>query len=80
MITKFAPKVELTPDWKKLLRYAWSVRLMFFAALLTGLEVALPLFQHRIPIPNGYLALGSGLLTVSAFIMRFVSQKVFKED
>jgi hypothetical protein len=52
---------------------------MAIAAILTGLEVALPLFQHLLPIPNGLLAAGSGVLTAAAFAMRFISQKVFRE-
>ena len=72
--------MTLIYDWKKIVRYAWSFRLMGLAAVLTGLEVALPLFQHRIPIPNGYLALGSGILTATAMTMRVISQKKFQED
>lgn len=71
--------MELVYDWKKVVQYAWSFRLMGISAVLTGLEVALPLFQHRLPIPNGLLAAGSGILAAAALSMRLISQKKFRE-
>lgn len=65
----------LVPDWKAILRHAWSVRLMIVAALLSGLEVALPLLQSFLPIRPGIFALLSGLVVAGAFVARIVAQK-----
>lgn len=69
------PKLTVTPDWKTILRHAWSVRLMILAALLSGLEVALPLVNGLLPIRPGIFALLSGLVVAGAFVARFVVQK-----
>ena len=69
------PRFTLVPDWKTILRHAWSVRLMIVAALLSGLEVALPLLQGFLPIRPGVFALLSGLVVAGAFVARIVAQK-----
>ncbi|AXP07712.1 hypothetical protein SmphiM6_21 [Sinorhizobium phage phiM6] len=65
-------------DWKKILKRAWSVRLMVLAAIFSGLEVAFPLFELNIP-PRTF-AIISGLLTAGALLTRFIAQKDFKDD
>ena len=67
-------KLSLVPDWKVVLRHAWSVRLMIIAALLSGLEVALPLLQGFLPIRPGIFALLTSLVVAGAFVARFVVQ------
>ena len=62
-------------DWRAVLRYAWSVRLMILAALLSGLEVALPLIDGLLPIHPGIFAALSFVTVVAAFIARIVVQK-----
>lgn len=62
-------------DWRDVLRYAWSVRLMILAALFSGAEVALPFLDGWLPISPGLFGLLSFLTTVAAFIARFVAQK-----
>ena len=37
--------MKLDHDWKRTLRHAWSVRWIALAAVLTGIEVILPLFS-----------------------------------
>lgn len=69
------PKITLVPDWKAILRHAWSVRLMIVAALLSGAEVALPLLNGLLPIRPGVFALLSGLVVAGAFVARIVAQK-----
>jgi len=41
--------MKLYDNWKTILQKAWSMRLMALAAILSGIEVALPLFQDSIP-------------------------------
>ncbi|WP_376742164.1 hypothetical protein [Ensifer canadensis] len=60
------------PNWRLVLRYAWSIRLMLLAALLSGTEVALPFFEYS--IPAGIFAALSALTTAAALVARFVAQ------
>jgi hypothetical protein len=65
--------VTLIPNWRDVLRWAWSVRLMALAAVLSGVEIALPLFAES--FPRLVFAGLSFLATVAAFVARFVAQK-----
>lgn len=65
-------------DWKKVLRYAWSVRFMILAAILSGLEVALPYLP--VMMSGGVFAMLSMFMTAAAFIARFVAQKEFDDE
>lgn len=66
--------MSLLPNWRDVLRRAWSVRLMILAAILSGLEVALPYLQGVIDFPPGTFAMASGLVTAAALIARLVAQ------
>ena len=66
-------KPELKPDWKTIVRRAWSVRLMVLAALLSGAEVILPLFSQAMP-RNLFAAL-SFVAVAGAFVARLLVQK-----
>lgn len=66
--------MSLLPNWRDVLRRAWSVRLMVLAAILSGLEVALPYLQGVIDFPPGTFALASAFATAGAFIARLVAQ------
>lgn len=71
--------MHLQSDWKKTLRYAWSVRFLAIAALLQGFEAALPILPTFIVIPPGILLVLTIAATVAAFVSRtFISQKVFR--
>lgn len=67
--------MRIVDNWRAVLKHAWSVRLLFVAALLSGLEVALPLLNGLLPIPPLIFAALSGLCVCGAFIARFVVQK-----
>lgn len=71
----------MTPihNWREVLRYAWSIRLMILAAALSGIEVALP-FIGALPIPTGIFAALSALTTAGAFVARLVAQKDVKDE
>lgn len=64
--------MNLLPDWKRLLRKAWSIRLVALAGLLSGCEVILPLFVDTVP-RNVFAAL-SVLAAVGAGVARVVAQ------
>lgn len=61
------------PDWREVLRKAWSLRLMLLAAVLSALEVALPFFQPD--LPRGWFALLSAVTVSGAFVARLVAQR-----
>lgn len=66
---------ELAPDWRDILRRAWSVRLIVLAAVLSGLEVALPFIPVLERVPMGVFAALSALVTAAALVARIVAQK-----
>lgn len=70
--------MKLINDWKRVLRKAWSIRLMLLASLLSGCEVILPLFSDAIP-RNIFAAL-SMLTVAGAMIARVVAQKDTLDD
>ncbi|PYE89566.1 hypothetical protein [Phyllobacterium leguminum] len=72
--------MKLAPDWKRVLRRAWSVRLILLAGILSGVEVALPLIGDAHPIPTGVFAGVSLLVTAAAFVARIVAQKEFNDE
>lgn len=67
--------MRLVDNWRDVLRRAYSVRLMLLAAVLSGLEVALPFLAGSLPIPAGAFAALSFLTVAAAFVARFVAQK-----
>lgn len=70
--------MNLVPDWKKIIRKAWSIRLMVLAGLLTGCEVILPLYIDAIP-RNVFAAL-TMVAIVGGMLMRVVAQKGMRDE
>lgn len=69
--------MNLHEDWCWILKRAWSVRLMVLAAILSGLEVMLSVlsaYQVKLPIAPGTFAALSGVVTIAAFVARFIVQ------
>lgn len=65
----------LIQNWRNILKRAWSVRLLAFAAVLSGLEVLLPIVRDYIwPIPSGWFAVCSFACTVGAVFARIAAQ------
>lgn len=71
----------LIPNWRRVLRYGWSVRLIVLAAILTGLEAILPFIPELLPewLPIEWLAAFQFLVVVSALVARFTAQKKVHE-
>lgn len=67
------PGLRLIGNWRDILRYAWSIRLMLLAGVLSGLEIILPLFADC--CPRGLFAVLSMLTITGAFVARLVAQK-----
>ncbi|WP_100959651.1 hypothetical protein [Bosea sp. FBZP-16] len=68
-------RFALVWNWRQILRYAWSIRLLLLAGLLSGAEVALPLLQSVLPVPAGVFAALSFFATAGAFVARLVAQE-----
>lgn len=64
--------MRLIDDWKKVLRYGWSIRLIVLAGLLSGLEIVLPMFGDV--LPRKWFAALMFAITVAAFIARLTAQ------
>lgn len=67
--------MRLVAEWWRVLRYAWSIRLLVLAGILSGAEIALPLIQDLLPIPRGVFAGLSFAATAGAFVARLVAQQ-----
>ena len=70
--------MELLPEWKKIARRAWSIRLSIIAALLSGAEVVLPLFIDV--LPRNLFASLSFVAVVGAAVARVVAQPRMHEE
>jgi uncharacterized membrane protein YccC len=68
--------MRLLPDWKRLLRKAWSVKLSLLAGTLSAAEVGIYLVASTRPTP--WLALGAALMSLAAAVARIVAQQEFR--
>lgn len=68
----------LIPDWKRVLRKSWAIRLILLAGFLSGLEIALPFLegwlQTRFHIPKWVYPVLMSLVTCGAVIARLMAQ------
>lgn len=67
----------LVSNWRQVLKRAWSVRLLVIAAVLSGLEVALPILP--IAIAPGIFAALTAITTAAALVARVMAQKSISE-
>ena len=63
------------PNWRRVLRYAWSIKLIIAAGVLSGAEIALPLIREFMDVPRGVFAGLSFAATAGAFIARLIAQR-----
>lgn len=70
--------MTLLPDWKRILKKAWSVRLMALASILSGCEAVLPYAEFI--LPRGSFAAVSFVIVTAALLSRFVVQKSMSDD
>jgi hypothetical protein len=69
--------MKLIENWRDIAKRAWSMRLMVLAALLSGVEIVLPLFSEA--LPRGLFAVLSFLAVAGAFVARLIAQKGLSE-
>lgn len=67
--------VSIVEDWRRLLRHAWTIRLIILAAVLSGLEVVIPVFADNPPISRGAFAGVSFVVTAAAFVARIFAHE-----
>ncbi|GAA5540467.1 hypothetical protein [Brucella sp. NBRC 113783] len=67
--------MKLVSDWRWVLRYAWSIRLLIVAGILTGLEAVLPYLADTSLIPDRWFRFLIFVVTIAAFLARIISQK-----
>lgn len=72
--------VHFSADWRDVLRHAWSIRFIAAAAILSFLEVVLPLVGAALPFPPIVASILIGLATAGAFVTRLLAQKQFSGD
>ena len=71
--------MNLVHDWKRIIKRTWSIRLAILSALLSGLEMVLPLFGDVIP-RNLFAAL-SFITAIAAGIARVIAQpRMYEPD
>ena len=68
--------MKLHPDWRQILRRAWSMRLMGLAGLLTGCEAVInTVGADWLPVPAWVRALVILAVIGGAFVARLLAQK-----
>jgi hypothetical protein len=72
--------MRLASDWKRVLRHAWSVRLIVIAGILSGIEAVLPLIG-AFPVSQAIqiaIAIATPIVVAAAFVARLVAQEKLK--
>lgn len=70
--------MRLHTEWRKIIKKAWSFRFIIIAAILSGIEVALPYLADK--FPTGIFAALSFVFTMLAMIARVVAQPKMDSD
>jgi hypothetical protein len=64
--------MQLLPNWRTILRQAWSVRFALLAACFTAAEVVVPLFSDI--LPRGVFVLLAFGSSIGAAVARVIAQ------
>lgn len=72
--------MQLVPEWKRVLRRAWSMRLMLVAGVLTGCEAVInAVGADFLPVPGWARAAVILVVIGGAFVARLVAQKDMRD-
>lgn len=66
--------MTLLPNWRGVLRKAWSIKFMVLAALMSGAEVVMSILQPSNTLPPGVFAALAGVVTSVALVARLLAQ------
>ena len=69
MTAKNPKKIRVIPQWKKTLRYAWSLRLMALSGVCSVGEILVAYYPDA--LPRGAMAGLSGSFALGGIIARF---------
>jgi len=61
------------PNWREVLKRAWSFRLAVLGAIFSGVEIVLPFYVES--FPRGVFAAMSFVAAVGGGLSRFVAQQ-----
>lgn len=78
MSAKSQKKIRVIPQWKKTLRYAWSLRLMALSGVCSVGEILVAYYPDA--LPRGAMAGLSGSFALGGIIARFYSQRNMTDD
>lgn len=71
--------MQLLPDWQRIARRAWSVRLALLSAVLGSVEIGVQFLAATQPTP--YFAMAAAFTSLAAALARIVAQpKAFEHD
>lgn len=65
--------MKLLPDWKTILKKAWSIRLNLLAGIFSVAEVVLPLYSDM--FPRGTFAVLSAFTVLGSMMSRVIQQR-----
>lgn len=72
--------MKLLDNWVDILTYAWSIRFIVLAGILSGIEVYLQIFGSPVWMPLGVFAVLSAAVSCLALVSRILVQKNFKGE
>lgn len=72
-------KLQLDPQWREILKRAWSIRFMAAATLFAGLEAAVPFLEDVLPVDRGTFAALAFVATAGAMASRVIAQRNLTE-
>lgn len=75
---KTQKKIRIIPQWKKTLKYAWSLRLMALSGVCSVGEILVAYYPDA--LPRGAMAGLSGSFALGGIIARFYSQRNMTDD
>ena len=67
--------MKLHPDWKKIAKRSWNMRIVVLATLLSGAEALMPFLPALLDVPLEVMAYGTPILLMAALVARLVAQK-----
>lgn len=67
--------LQFHEDWRKILRYSWSVRFIVLAGVFSGCQIALPVFKPFWDVPPEVFAGLMFVSTCAAVVARILAQK-----
>lgn len=70
----------LIPNWREILRRAWSVRFIILSILLQGIDIVMQITIGQMPEVSWTLRIAAGLSGMAAFGARFIPQKGITND